>query len=194
MRLPLRKREDVKMKYEYNGNLLEEDRVLLVAKEIMNKYPELNFLQAQMTARLEGYISDEVTPDDKLNRLYNIMLINQNDKKLISKVYRDYTGILKSELNQIKNYKYITISNMLKDYIDGYNTRACKEDMKNGMFPMIAAIPAEKIKDRCCLEFQDVMAMKDAIKIYFGDELEPDEVYTDTDHENIYAKRDWMNT
>ena len=122
MRLLLRKREDVKMKYEYNGNLLEEDRVLLVAKEIMNKYPELNFLQAQMTARLEGQISDEVTPDDKLNRLYNIMLINQNDKKLISKVYRDYTGILKSELNQIKNYKYITISNMLKDYIDGYTS------------------------------------------------------------------------
>ena len=122
MRLLLRKREDVKMKYEYNGNLLEEDRVLLVAKEIMNKYPELNFLQAQMTARLEGYISDEVTPDDRLNRLYNIMLINQNDKKLISKVYRDYTGILKSELNQIKNYKYITISNMLKDYIDGYTS------------------------------------------------------------------------
>ena len=122
MMLPLRKREDVKMKYEYNGNLLEEDRVLLVAKEIMSKYPELNFLQAQMTARLEGYISDEVTPDDKLNRLYNIMLINQNDKKLISKVYRDYTCILKSELNQIKNYKYITISNMLKDYIDGYTS------------------------------------------------------------------------
>ena len=113
------------MKYEYNGNLLEEDRVLLVAKEIMSKYPELNFLQAQMTARLEGYISDEVTPDDKLNRLYNIMLINQNDKKLISKVYQDYIGILKTELNKIKNYKYITISNMLKDYIEGYTSFPC---------------------------------------------------------------------
>lgn len=122
MRLLLRKREDVKMKYEYNGNLLEEDRVLLVAKEIMSKYQEITFLQAQMTARLEGYISDNVTPDDKLNRLYNIMLINQNDKKLISKVYQDYISILKSELNKIKNYKYITISNMLKDYIDGYTS------------------------------------------------------------------------
>ncbi len=122
MRLLLGKREDVKMKYEYNGNLLEEDRVLLVAKEIMSKYPEITFLQAQMTARLEGYISDNVTPDDKLNRLYNIMLINQNDKKLISKVYQDYIGILKTELNKIKNYKYITISNMLKDYIDGYTS------------------------------------------------------------------------
>ena len=110
------------MKYAYNGNLLEEDRVLLVAKEIMSKYPEITFLQAQMTARLEGYISDTVTPDDKLNRLYNIMLINQNDTKLISKVYQDYIGILKSELNKIKNYKYITVSNMLKDYIDGYTS------------------------------------------------------------------------
>ena len=106
MRQLLKKREDVKMKYEYNGNLLEEDRVLLVAKEIMSKYPEITFLQAQMTARLEGYISDNVTPDDKLNRLYNIMLINQNDKKLISKVYQDY----------------IRISNMLKDYIEGYTS------------------------------------------------------------------------
>ena len=122
MRQLLKKREDVKMKYEYNGNLLEEDRVLLVAKEIMSKYPEITFLQAQMTARLEGYISDNVTPDDKLNRLYNIMLINQNDKKLISKVYQDYISILKSELNKIKNYKYITISNMLKDYIEGYTS------------------------------------------------------------------------
>ena len=61
---PLKKEVEVKMQYEYNGNLLEEDRVLLVAKEIMSKYPELNFLQAQMTARLEGYISDKVTPDD----------------------------------------------------------------------------------------------------------------------------------
>lgn len=118
----LKKREDIKMKYAYNGNLLEEDRVLLVAKEIMSKYPEITFLQAQMTARLEGYISDTVTPDDKLNRLYNIMLINQNDTKLISKVYQDYIGILKSELNKIKNYKYITVSNMLKDYIDGYTS------------------------------------------------------------------------
>ena len=46
---PLKKEVEVKMQYEYNGNLLEEDRVLLVAKEIMSKYPELNFLQAQMT-------------------------------------------------------------------------------------------------------------------------------------------------
>ena len=95
----------------------------------LDKYPfNMNEVYQQLykrplaEVRLEGYISDEVTPDDKLNRLYNIMLINQNDKKLISKVYRDYTGILKSELNQIKNYKYITISNMLKDYIDGYTS------------------------------------------------------------------------
>ena len=116
----LKKREDIKMKYAYNGNLLEEDRVLLVAKEIMSKYPEITFLQAQMTARLEGYISSKATSDDKLKRLYNIMLINQNDKNLITKVYQDYTGILKSELNNIKNNKYITLGKILNDYIEGY--------------------------------------------------------------------------
>lgn len=108
------------MKYEYNGNLLEEDRVLLVANEIVEKYPEINFLLAQMAARLEGYISSKVTPDDKLNRLYNIMVVNQNNKELITKVYHDYTGILKFELSNIKNGKYITIGKILNDFIEGY--------------------------------------------------------------------------
>lgn len=120
MKEHLKKREEIKMKYEYNGNLLEEDRVLLVANEIVEKYPEINFLLAQMAARLEGYISSKVTPDDKLNRLYNIMLVNQNNKELIAKVYHDYTGILKFELSNIKNSKYITIGKILNDFIEGY--------------------------------------------------------------------------
>ena len=120
MKEHLKKREEIKMKYEYNGNLLEEDRVLLVANEIVEKYPEINFLLTQMAARLEGYISSKVTPDDKLNRFYNIMLINQNNKELITKVYHDYTGILKFELSNIKNSKYITIGKILNDFIDGY--------------------------------------------------------------------------
>lgn len=120
MKEHLKKREEIKMKYEYNGNLLEEDRVLLVANEIVEKYPEINFLLTQMAARLEGYISSKVTPDDKLNRLYNIMLINQNNKELITKVYHDYTGILKFELSNIKNSKYITIGKILNDFIEGY--------------------------------------------------------------------------
>ena len=73
-----------------------------------------------MAARLEGYISSKVTPDDKLNRLYNIMLVNQNNKELITKVYHDYTGILKFELSNIKNSKYITIGKILNDFIEGY--------------------------------------------------------------------------
>lgn len=120
MKEHLKKREEIKMKYEYNGNLLEEDRVLLVANEIVEKYPEINFLLTQMAARLEGYISSKVTPDDKLNRLYNIMLVNQNNKELITKVYHDYTGILKFELSNIKNSKYITIGKILNDFIEGY--------------------------------------------------------------------------
>ena len=88
----------------------------------MKKYPEINFLKAQMIARLEGYISDKVTVDDKLHRLYNIMVINCDDKNLISKVYQNYLNIVKSEQSKIKNYKYITISDMLKDYMDGYTS------------------------------------------------------------------------
>ena len=73
---PLKKEVEVKMQYEYNGNLLEEERALQVAKEIVGKYPMISIAKASAAARLEGYLSKKVTPIDKLNRLYNIMLIN----------------------------------------------------------------------------------------------------------------------
>ena len=116
----LRKRKDIRMRYEYNGNLLEEDRVLLITNEIMEKYPEINFLIAQIAARLEGYISDKVTTDDKLKRLYNIMLLIRDNKNLTLKIYQDYLNIVKVEQNSIKNNKYITMVDALNDYIQGY--------------------------------------------------------------------------
>ena len=64
------------MMFEYNGNLLEVDRINLVAKEITDKYPQISIEKAKEAAMLEGKISSNKTVNDELNRLYNIMLVN----------------------------------------------------------------------------------------------------------------------
>ncbi len=115
----LKKEAEVKMQYEYNGNLLEEERVLQVAKEIVDKYPMISLEKSKTSARLEGYISKKVTPIEKLNRLYNIMLINCKDKNTMVIVYRDYLNILALYMNEIDDNKYFTIANILKDYLQG---------------------------------------------------------------------------
>ena len=61
------------MDFEYNGNLLEDDRINLVANEIVNKYSQISLEKAREAAMLEGKISDYKTINDELNRLYNIM-------------------------------------------------------------------------------------------------------------------------
>ena len=65
------------MDFEYNGNLLEDDRINLVANEIVNKYSQISFEKAKEVAMLEGKISNSKTVNDELNRLYNIMLVKK---------------------------------------------------------------------------------------------------------------------
>ena len=38
------------MKFEYNGNLLEEDRINLVVREIIDKYPQISVEKAKDAA------------------------------------------------------------------------------------------------------------------------------------------------
>ena len=71
------------MDFEYNGNLLEDDRINLVANEIVNKYSQISLEKAREAAMLEGKISDYKTINDELNRLYNIMLVNSDNKERI---------------------------------------------------------------------------------------------------------------
>ena len=51
------------MKYEYNGHLLEEERINLVVKEIVEKYPLVSVERAKEVAMLEGRIRAEVPMD-----------------------------------------------------------------------------------------------------------------------------------
>lgn len=100
------------MEFEYNGNLLEEERVDLVANEITKKYPSVSFYKAREAAMLEGRISDAKTPEDELCRLYNIMLVNKDDKKVVIEVFKDFYATVK------ECYKNNITSNYLKVYED----------------------------------------------------------------------------
>jgi len=103
------------MNYEYNGHLLTDERVKLVADEIVACYPQISLENAKEAAILEGSISKEATAIDKLNRLYNIMLVSRDDKKIVSKVYKDYLNILNNTPYEEELAKYV-------DLIDGIDT------------------------------------------------------------------------
>ncbi len=83
------------MSYEYNGHLIDDERVNLVAHEIMDKYPEIDVIKAEQIARLEGSISTEPNINVKFNRLYNIMLIMHDDENFVIKVFKDLLMVFK---------------------------------------------------------------------------------------------------
>lgn len=84
------------MNFEYNGHLLENDRIDLVAKEIVDYYPQISLEKAKEAAMLEGRISAEKTMNDEFNRLYNLMLVNCDNKKIVSMIYNDYLNLIKN--------------------------------------------------------------------------------------------------
>lgn len=88
------------MQYEYNGNLLEEDRINLVVNEITTAYPEIPIDKAKEIAMLEGKISTACNLAMVFTRLYNIMLIMSNDKSIVKRVSLDLFNILNVNANQ----------------------------------------------------------------------------------------------
>ncbi len=106
------------MNYDYNGNLLENERIDLVAKEIINKYSQIPIEKAQEAAMLEGRISKDKTIYDELNRLYNIMLVNNANKSIVSIVYKDYLDILNH--NYLEEDTYINLAKGIEDYLNAY--------------------------------------------------------------------------
>ena len=83
------------MNYQYNGHLSEEERIEVVATEIVKQYPEINDREAKKIAALEGSISTNCNFDMIFTRLYHIMLIMNQDKKIVRKVYKDLLFCLK---------------------------------------------------------------------------------------------------
>lgn len=108
------------MNFEYNGNLLEDDRINLVANEIVNKYSQINLEKAKEAAMLEGKISDSKTINDELNRLYNIMLVNSDNKEIVTIVYRDFLEALKNSKIEEDSNKYVNLVDGINAYLQ-YN-------------------------------------------------------------------------
>ena len=108
------------MDFEYNGNLLEDDRINLVANEIVNKYSQISLEKAREAAMLEGKISDYKTINDELNRLYNIMLVNSDNKEIVIIVYKDYLGVLKNSNIEEGRNNYINLVDGINAYLQNY--------------------------------------------------------------------------
>ena len=105
------------MDFEYNGNLLEDDRINLVANEIVNKYSQISFEKAKEAAMLEGKISNPKTVNDELNRLYNIMLVNSDDKRIVTIVYEDFLEVLKNSNIEEDRDNYINLVDGINSYL-----------------------------------------------------------------------------
>ncbi len=106
------------MKFEYNGNLLEDERISLVANEIINKYPQVSIEKAKEAAMLEGKISKDKTVNDELNRLYNIMVVNCDNKNIVSLIYKDFLNVFKN--SNLEDNNYIYLINGINDYLQSY--------------------------------------------------------------------------
>ena len=105
------------MEFEYNGNLLEEERVNLVANEITKKYSDISIEKAREAARLEGRISEEKTNEDELCRLYNIMLVNRDDKRTVIEVFRDFYNVVKDCYNKGIESNYLKVYEDIFEYL-----------------------------------------------------------------------------
>ena len=105
------------MDFEYNGNLLEDDRINLVANEIVNKYSQISLEKAREAAMLEGKISDYKTINDELNRLYNIMLVNSDNKEMVTIVYKDFLEVLKNSNIEEDRENYINLVDGINAYL-----------------------------------------------------------------------------
>ncbi len=108
------------MNFEYNGNLLEEDRINLVANEIINKYSQINIEKAKEAAMLEGKISNPKTIHDELDRLYNIMLVNSDNKTIVSLIYKDFLSLLNNSNFKEDLNCYINLVDGINGYFQNY--------------------------------------------------------------------------
>ena len=106
------------MKYKYNGNLEIEDRINEVCDDIKSEYKDIPIDKLKKIAVLESPIIDNIVDAKfKFRRLYNILLIINNDISLSNtydKVLKDLINIYNSiPKDEIDNEQEI-IDNILK--------------------------------------------------------------------------------
>ena len=105
------------MKYKYNGNLEIEDRINEVCNDIKSEYKDISIDKLKKIAVLESPIIDPANSKIKFKRLYNMLLIINNDISLSNtydKVLKDLINIYNSiPKDEIDNETEI-IDNILK--------------------------------------------------------------------------------
>lgn len=106
------------MKFEYNGNLSEEDRIHNVIRDIVCKYPEISTDQAREIALLEGRISEDYNVQMNFNRLYNIMLVLNQDINLVKKVYLDLVSLLTNNRDDKRIEYYYNVTLEISKYLN----------------------------------------------------------------------------
>ncbi len=99
------------MKFEYNGNKSEDERIREVSLDIRRKYPKVSIDKAKEIAMLEGYISEEYNMQMNFNRLYNIMLVTSDNIDIVKNVYLDLVALLSNnrEDEKIEYYYDVTL-------------------------------------------------------------------------------------
>ena len=68
-------------------------------------------------AMLEGKISSPKTVNDELNRLYNIMLVNSDNKEIVTIVYKDFLEVLKNSNIEEDRDNYINLVDGINAYL-----------------------------------------------------------------------------
>ena len=105
------------MKYKYNGNLEIEDRINEVCNDIKSEYKDISIDKLKKIAVLESPIIDPANSKIKFKRLYNMLLIINNDISLSNtydKVLKDLINVYNSiPKDEIDNETEI-IDNILK--------------------------------------------------------------------------------
>ena len=105
------------MRYEYNGNLTEEDRIKKVSGEIVDKYPNITKEEAENIAMLEGRISTKKDLEMQFNRLSNIILILDKDILRSREVYNDLIELIRENKKDEKIEKYYDITMQIGSFI-----------------------------------------------------------------------------
>lgn len=108
-----------------------------------------------------------------------------NDSGQFETVYSDYVDGYKDYL-----FPFGKTVCTCEGYINAY--KGCKNDMKAQKFPMF--VVTDKYDRWCSDEFETMsMGRNNDLKIYFGDEMEPDVIshYSEDDNDR-WNKYDWM--
>lgn len=118
------------MKYEYNGNLLEYDRVNKVATDILSKYPFISSNEAKDIAMLEGAITEKKSLEMELSRLYNILFTISYDKEKVKYIYNDYVNLLNqaNEKNNDKVNYYFNIALEILNFLNDERDFPCLDE------------------------------------------------------------------